>query len=45
LTDGVANISKDKKAVETLFKLEEIVRNKPGVVDSGDFIVGLVRKK
>jgi ubiquinone/menaquinone biosynthesis C-methylase UbiE len=45
LRTGVASIYKDKKALETLFKVEETLRNKPGVVNSGEFIVGLARKK
>jgi ubiquinone/menaquinone biosynthesis C-methylase UbiE len=45
LADGVAKIFRDKKAVETLYKVEESLRNRPGVVDSGDFIVGLARRR
>lgn len=45
LKDGVNCISRDKKALETLFKVEEALRNKPGVVNSGDFIIGLAKKR
>jgi ubiquinone/menaquinone biosynthesis C-methylase UbiE len=45
LRDGVKRISRDKKALETLYKVEEILRNKPGMIDSGQFIIGFARKR
>jgi len=45
LDSGIGRISKDKKALKTLFKVEETIRNKPGIVNSGEFIIGFAQKR